>query len=60
MLFRSTSRTMSTKWFLLSRKVIVHSGASSNDVAATTGHSIRDIATSYVNFFLRTGLCRVC
>ena len=45
--FRCPSRAMSKNGisFLL-REVIVHSGASSNDVAAPKAHSIRGIATS--------------
>ena len=47
MSFRCPSRAMSKNGisFLL-REVIVHSGASSNDVAAPKVHSIRGIATS--------------
>ena len=43
----SSSRAMSNNGFsYLLREVIVHSGASSNDVAAPNAHSIRGIATS--------------
>ena len=57
---RSPSRAMSNNVIsYLLREVIVHSGASSIDVAATTAHSIRGIATSSA-VFLRTGLCLVC
>ena len=42
-----SSRAMSINGFsYLLREVIVHSGASSNDVAAPNAHSIRGIATS--------------
>ena len=58
---RSPSRAMSTNGIsYLLREVIVHSGASSNDVAAPKAHSIRGIATSSAFSFLRTGLCLVC
>ena len=44
---RSPSRTMSNNGIsYLLREVIVHSGASSNDVAPPKAHSIRGIATS--------------
>ena len=57
---RSPSRAMSNNGIsYLLREVIVHSGASSNDVAAPKAHSIHSIATSAI-FFLRTGLCLVC
>ena len=47
----SSSRTMSNNGFsYLLREVIVHSGASSNDVAAPNAHSIRGIATSSAFF----------
>ena len=43
----SSSRAMSNNGFsYLLREVLVHSGASSNDVAALNSHSIRGIATS--------------
>ena len=43
----SSSRAMSNNVFsYLLREVLVHSGASSNDVAAPNAHSIRGIATS--------------
>ena len=42
----------------LLREVLVHSGASSNDVAAPKAHSIRVIATSSV-FFLNWSLSSV-
>ena len=46
-----SSRTMSNIDFsYLLREVIVHSGASSKDVAAPKAHSIRGIATSSVFF----------
>ena len=48
---RSPSRTVSNNGIsYLLREVIVHSGASSNDVAAPKAHSIRDIATSSAFF----------
>ena len=48
----SPSRAMSNNGFsYLLREVIVHSGASSNDVAAPKAHSIRGIATSSAFFF---------
>ena len=37
----------------LLREVIVHSGASSNDVAATAAHSIHDIASSSDKIFFK-------
>ena len=43
----------------LLREVIVHSGASSNDVAAPNAHSIRGIATSSVFFFRNWSLASV-
>ena len=47
----SSSRAMSSNGFsYLLREVIVHSGASSNDVAAPNAHSIRGIATSSAFF----------
>ena len=47
----SSSRAMSNNDFSsLLREVIVHSGASSNDVAAPNAHSIRGIATSSAFF----------
>ena len=47
----SFSRAMSNNGFsYLLRVVIVHSGASSNDIAAPNGHSIRGIATSSAFF----------
>ena len=53
----SSSRAMSNNGFsYLLREVIVHSGASSNDVAAPNAYSIRGIATSSAFFFLRIGL----
>ena len=56
----SPSRAMSNNGIsYLLREVIVHSGASSNDVAAPKAHSIRGIETSSA-FFLGTGLCLVC
>ena len=43
----SSSRAMSNNGFsYLLREVLVHFGASSNDVAAPNAHSIRGIATS--------------
>ena len=52
----SSSRAMSNNGFSYSlREVLVHSGASSNDVAAPNAHSIRGIATSSA-FFLGIGL----
>ena len=43
----SSSRAVSNNGFsYLLREVIVHSGASSNDVAAPNAHSIRGIETS--------------
>ena len=49
--FRSPSRAMSNNGVsYLLREVIVHSGASSNDVAAPKAHSIRGIATSSAFF----------
>ena len=48
----SPSCTMSSNGFsYLLREVIVHSGASSNDVAAPKAHSIRGIATSSAFFY---------
>ena len=48
---RSLSRAMSKNGIsYLLREVIVHSGASSNDVAAPKAHSIRGIATSSAFF----------
>ena len=47
----SSSRAMSNNGFsYLLREVLVHSGASSNDVAAPNAHSIRGIATSSAFF----------
>ena len=47
----SFSRAMSNNGFsYLLREVLVHSGASSNDVAAPNAHSIRGIATSSAFF----------
>ena len=47
----SSSRAMSSNAFsYLLREVIVHSGASSNDVAAPNAHSIRGIPTSSASF----------
>ena len=48
----SSSRAMSNNVFFsyLLREVLVHSGASSNDVAAPNAHSIRGIATSSAFF----------
>ena len=47
----SSSRAMLNNGFsYLLREVIVHSGASSNDVAAPNAHSIRGIATSSAFF----------
>ena len=47
----SSSRAMSNNDFsYLLREVIVHFGASSNDVAAPNAHSIRGIATSSAFF----------
>ena len=43
----------------LLREVIVHSGASSNDVAAPNAHSIRGIATSSAFFFRYWSLASV-
>ena len=49
---RSPSRAMSNNGIsYLLREVIVHSGASSNDVAAPKAHSIRGIATSSAFFY---------
>ena len=49
---RSPSRAMSNNGIsYLLREVIVHSGASFNDVAAPKAHSIRGIATSSAFFF---------
>ena len=46
------SRAMSNNGFsYLLREVMVHSGASSNDVAAPKAHSIRSIATSSAFFY---------
>ena len=43
----SSSRAMSNNGFsYLLREVLVHSGASANDVAAPNAHSIRGIVTS--------------
>ena len=56
---RNPSRAMSKNgisFFL--REVIVHSGASPNDVAAPRAHSIRDIATSSA-FFRNRSLASV-
>ena len=57
---RSPSRTMSKNGIsYLLREVIVHSGASSNDVAAPKAHSTRGIATSsafFKNWFLSSVL----
>ena len=51
----SSSRAMSNNGFsYLLQEVLVHSGASSNDVAAPNAHSIRGIATS--SAFLGIGL----
>ena len=48
---RSPSHAMSKNgMFYLLREVIVHSGASSNDVAAPKAHSIHGIATSSAFF----------
>ena len=56
----SPSRAMSNNGIsYLLREVIVHSGASSNDVASPKAHSIRCIETSSA-FFVETGLCLVC
>ena len=57
---RCPSRAMSKNGisFLL-REVIVHSGASSNDVAAPKAHSIRDFATSSAFFFKNWSLSSV-
>ena len=56
----SPSRAMSNNGaFYLLREVIVHSGASSNDVAAPKAHSIRGIATSCL-FFFKNCLYLVC
>ena len=47
----SSSRAMSNNGFsYLLREVLVHSGASSNDVAAPNAHSIRGIVTSCAFF----------
>ena len=49
---RSPCRAMSNNGIsYLLREVIVHSGTSSNDVAAPKAHSIRGIATSSAFFF---------
>ena len=51
MFSRNPSRAMSKNGIsYLLREVIVHSGASSNDVAAPKAHSIRGIATSSAFF----------
>ena len=48
----SSSHAMSNNvFFYLLREVLVHSGASSNDVAAPNAHSIHGIATSSAFFF---------
>ena len=48
----SSSRAMSNNGFsYLLREVLVHSGASSNDVAAVNAYSIRGIATSSAFFW---------
>ena len=55
----SSSRAMSNNGFsYLWREFIVHSGASSNDVAAPNAHSIRGIATSS-SFFRNWSLASV-
>ena len=57
---RSPSGAMSNNGFCyLLREVIVHSGASSNDVAAPKAHSIRGIATSSAFFFKNWSLSSV-
>ena len=56
----SSSRAMSNNGFsYLLRKVLVHSGASSNDVAALNAHSICGIATSSAFFFRNWSLASV-
>ena len=55
----SSSHAMLNNGFsYLLREVIVHSGTSSNDVAAPNAHSIRGIATStfFRNWFLASVL----
>ena len=55
----SSSRAMSNNGFsYLLQEVLVHSGASSNDVAAPNAHSIRGIATSS-SFFRNWSLASV-
>ena len=57
---RSPSRAVSNNGIsYLLREVIVHSGASSNDVAAHKAHSIRGIATSSAFFFRNWSLSSV-
>ena len=57
---RSPSRAMSNNGIsYLLREVIVHSGASSNDVAAPKAHSIRGIATSSALFIEKWSLSSV-
>ena len=57
---RSPSRAMSNNGIsYLLQEVIVHSGASSNDVAAPKAHSIRSIATSSAFFFKNWSLSSV-
>ena len=56
----SSSHAMSNNGFsYLLREVIVHSGASSNDVAAPYAHSIRGIATSSAFFYRNWSLASV-
>ena len=53
----SPSRAVSNNGFsYLLQEVIVHSGASSNDVAAPKAHGIRGIATSSAFFFMNWSL----
>ena len=57
---RSPSRAMSNNGIsYLLREDIVHSGASSNDVAAPKAHSIHGIATSSAFFFKNWSLYSV-
>ena len=57
MLSCSPSRAMSNNGFsYLLREVIVHSGASSNDVAASKAHSLCGIASSSAFFFMNWSL----